>query len=142
MPRLSTKITVKLEPELLQELQLISEYEGHTVSRLVRESVYNYVKERREGYGSGTIRLNLSRFEMSVVNDLVKIGYVDNAEQVFHEAFHDQMANHGMGKAMEMASRIRDMAPFKGGVPSSPSSLSDQALKNASKGEEEGPDDE
>ena len=121
---------------------MISEYEGHTVSRLVRESVYNYIKERREGYGSGTIRLTLSRFEMSVVNDLVRIGYVDNVEQVFHEAFHDQMANHGMGKAMEMASRIREMAPFKGDFPSGPASLSDHEWKRASEDDEDGDKEE
>jgi metal-responsive CopG/Arc/MetJ family transcriptional regulator len=124
MPRLSTKITVKLEPELLQELQVISESEGQTISRLVREAVNNYVNERREEDGMGILRLSMSRFEMSVVADLVRIGYADTAEHVFHEAFHDQMATHGIGKTLEMASRIRELSPIKGVSPATPVSLS------------------
>ena len=124
MPRLSTKITVKLEPELLQDLQGISESEGLTISRLVREAVYNYINERRDNEGMGIVKLNLSRFEMSVVNDLVRIGYVDSAEQVFHETFHDQMAAHGFGRVLEMASRIKDLTPFQGNVPYAPVSPS------------------
>jgi hypothetical protein len=117
MPRLSTKITVKLEPELLQELQNISESEGLTISRLVRDAVNDYFKERREDDGMGIVRLSLSRFELSVISDLVRIGYVDSAEEVFHQAFHDQMATHGIGRALEMATRIRELSPFKGGPP-------------------------
>ena len=124
MPRLSTKITVKLEPELLQDLQMISESEGLTISRLVREAVYNYIQERRDNEGMGIVKLNLSRFELSVVNDLVRIGYVDSAEQVFHETFHDQMADHGIGRILEMASRIKDLTPFHGNVPYAPVSPS------------------
>jgi metal-responsive CopG/Arc/MetJ family transcriptional regulator len=124
MPRLSTKITVKLEPELLQELQMISESEGQTISRLVREAVNNYVNERREEDGMGILRLSMSRFEMSVVADLVRIGYADSAEHVFHEAFHDQMATHGFGRTLEMASRIRELSPIKGVSPATPVSLS------------------
>lgn len=124
MPRLSTKITVKLEPELLQELQIISESEGQTISRLVREAVNSYVNERREEDGMGILRLSMSRFEMAVAADLVRIGYADSAEQVFHEAFHDQMATHGFGRALEMASRIRELSPFKGVSPATPVSLS------------------
>jgi len=124
MPRLSTKITVKLEPELLQDLQFISESEGLTISRLVREAVYEYIKERRDNSGLGIVKLGLSRFEMSVVNDLVRIGYVDTPEQAFHEAFHDQMYNHGIGRKLEMATKIKELAPFKGNVPSVPVSPS------------------
>jgi len=127
MPKLTTKITVKLEPEFLQDLQSISESEGMTISRLVREAVYDYVSERRDEESPGTIRLSLSRFEMAVVNDLIRIGYVDDAQQLFHEALHDQLSTHNLGKALEMASRIRDMSPYSRFIPqgqASPSSIS------------------
>lgn len=131
MPRLSTKITVKLEPELLQALQAISEAEGQTISRLVRDAVNSYVDERREEDGTGIIRLSLSRFETSVIADLVRIGYVDSAEQVFHETFHDQMSTHGIGRALEMASRIRELSPYKGVPPATLVPLSYASKRNA-----------
>ena len=63
MQKLTTKISVKLEPDQLYDLQEVAESQGLTVSRCVRKAVVSYIREHNEEGGSSILRLTLTRLE-------------------------------------------------------------------------------
>lgn len=111
MPKLSTKITVKLEPELLSELHASAESEGKTISGCVREAVINYVRERRMDGEPHVLRLTLTRYENSMIEDLVDIGVVDTAGELFHRSFTDFISGQKLKQIVETAQWLNNTGP-------------------------------
>lgn len=112
MPRLSTKITVKLEPELLKDLHETADDEGRTISECVREAVLRYIRERRETERTTVLRLNLTRYERTVVNGLVNLGIADDPEEIFHRSFGDFVSGEGLKGYMETLRIVRNTRPI------------------------------
>ncbi|MGA1822270.1 MAG: ribbon-helix-helix domain-containing protein [Thermoplasmatota archaeon] len=111
MPKLSTKITVKLEPELLSELHASAESEGKTISECVREAVINYVKERRTDGEPHVLRLMLTRYEASLIGDLLELGVVDSAGELFHRSFSDFVSGQRLRNFVETAQWLKGTKP-------------------------------
>ena len=110
MPKLTTKISVKLEPDQLYDLQEVAESQGLTVSRCVRKAVVSYIREHNEEGGSSVLRLTLTRLEKEAVGSLVDLGVIDDPEEFFHKAFTDYMAE-GVKKPLETLDRIKQLRP-------------------------------
>ena len=111
MPKLSTKITVKLEPELLSELHASAESESKTISGCVREAVINYVRERRKDGGPHVLRLTMTRYESSMIDDLVDLGVVDSAEELFHRSFNDFVSGQKLRQFVDTAHWLKNTGP-------------------------------
>ena len=111
MPKLSTKITVKLEPELLSELHSSADSEGKTISECVREAVINYVRERRMDGEPRVLRLTLTRYENNIVDDLVELGVVDSAGELFHRSFDDFVTGQKLKQYVETAQWLKNTGP-------------------------------
>jgi len=112
MPKLSTKITVKLEPDLLDDLQLTAESEGKTISECVREAVIKYIQEQREKSQPQVLRLNLSRYERNLLDELLEVGIVDSAEDLFHRTFDDFITGEGLRRYLDAIKLIKGTRPL------------------------------
>jgi len=142
MPKLSTKITVKLEPELLSELQASAESEGKTISGCVREAVINYVRERRLEGEPHVLRLTLTRYENTMIDDLVELGVVDSAGELFHRSFNDFASGQNLKQLVETAQWVKTTRPLVPDNSSKPThhppiTLPDDDYINRENGEDE-----
>ena len=139
MPRLSTKVTVKLEPDLLTNLQSVAESGGQTVSGCVREAVIRYLREQRTDGGPGVIRLTLTRFEREVVDTLLDRGVVDTPQELYHRALETYISE-GVLRPIRSLEALRRLRP----LPNRPSEDPAQPMKNPFDivEEEEGGDDD
>ena len=116
MPRLSSKMTIKLEPELLQKLQAMAETEGVTVSNCVRRAVIDYVREQGDAERTNTLRLDLTLMETSMITQLVRIGVIKEPQELFHKAF-DSYLSGDLVKSLELARSLSQMKEFPSTVP-------------------------
>ncbi len=119
MPKLTTKISVKLEPDQLYDLQEVAESQGLTVSRCVRNAVVRYIREHNEEGGSSVLRLTLTRLEKEAVGSLVDLGVIDDPEELFHKAFNDYLAD-GVKRPLEALDRIKQLRPVPNRRPGTP----------------------
>jgi hypothetical protein len=86
MPKMSSKVTMKIEPKLLHTIQVRAEGEGLAVSSYIRKAVINYIGERKED-DPRVIRFELTPLEFRAIYNLIGLGVVKRKEDAFHKAF-------------------------------------------------------
>lgn len=118
MPRLTSKMTVKIEPELLQRIQEISESRNISVSYYVREALIKYQREADDERTHRSLRVNLTPMEMHVLNELKRIGLISDPEQLFHKSF-DSFIKNDMDRALEVGRKLQDIKGFSSEEPTS-----------------------
>lgn len=87
MPKLTSKVTIKLEPGLLDKLVELAESEGLPVSSYIRKAVIEHVGMRQDEGISTQMRIQPTRTELRVINRLMRLGYLRDPEDLFHKAF-------------------------------------------------------
>jgi len=116
MPRMSSKITIKLDPELLSRLQDIAEIEGVSVSNYVRRSVLKNLREKDAAKCPHVLNLDLSMLETATVTQLVRIGVIRDPQELFHKAFDSYMSND-LRRTLAFARDLESMKAFPPTVP-------------------------
>jgi hypothetical protein len=86
MPKMSSKVTMKIEPKLLQTIQMKAESEGLPVSSYIRKAVISYIGERQDD-NPMTISFEMTPLEIRAISHLRSLGVVRYYEEVFHNAF-------------------------------------------------------
>lgn len=86
MPKMSSKVTMKIEPKLLHTIQVRAEGEGLAVSSYIRKAVINYIGERQED-DPRVIKFEMTPLEIRAVYKLIGLGVVNRKEDAFHNAF-------------------------------------------------------
>ena len=87
MPKLTSKVTIKLEPGLLDVLQELADSQGLPVSSYIRKAVIEHVGIRQENESSYKLRIETTDLEFRVINRLMKLGYLKRPEDLFHRSF-------------------------------------------------------
>ncbi|MFW3146347.1 MAG: ribbon-helix-helix protein, CopG family [Thermoplasmatota archaeon] len=87
MPKLTSKVTIKFEPKLLDILQELADSEGLPVSSYIRKAVIEYIGERHEEGTPHTLRVELTEMELRVIERLIGLGYIRRGEEIFHTSF-------------------------------------------------------
>lgn len=87
MPKLTSKVTVKLEPGLLDHLQELADSEGLPVSSYIRKAMIEHVGIRQESENGQYLRIETTELEFRVINRLMKLGYLRSYQDLFHKAF-------------------------------------------------------
>ncbi|MGA1872414.1 MAG: hypothetical protein ACMUHY_01970 [Thermoplasmatota archaeon] len=85
MPKMTSKITMKIEPKLLERIQSRADSEGLAVSSYIRKAVISYIGERKED--PRTIRFEMTPLEIRAINKLRGLGVVRSKEDAYHNAF-------------------------------------------------------
>ncbi len=116
-PRMSSKMTIKLEPELLRRLQAIAEREGGTVSNSVRRAVIDYIREQSEPGSANELRMDLTLMETSMITQLVRIGVIREPQELFHKAFDNYVSGGDLIKAIDLTRTLSQMKEFPSTVP-------------------------
>lgn len=111
MPRLTSKMTVKIEPELLQRIQETSESRNISVSYYVREALIKYQREADDDRTHRSLRVNLTPMEMHVLTELKRIGVISDGEHLFHKSFDSFLVND-LDRTLEVGIKLRDMKGF------------------------------
>ena len=86
MPKMTSKVTMKIEPKLLHTIQVRAEGEGLAVSSYIRKAVINYIGERQED-DPRVIRFEMTPLEIRAIYKLIGLGVVCKKEDAFHNAF-------------------------------------------------------
>lgn len=86
MPKMSSKVTMKIEPKLLQTIQVRAEAEGLAVSSYIRKAVISYIGERQED-DPRAIRFEMTPLEIRAIYKLIGLGVAIKKEDIFHSAF-------------------------------------------------------
>jgi hypothetical protein len=86
MSKMTSKVTMKIEPKLLHTIQVRAEGEGLAVSSYIRKAVINYIGERQED-DPRVIRFEMTPLELRAVYNLIGLGVVSRKEDAFHNAF-------------------------------------------------------
>jgi hypothetical protein len=92
MPKMSSKVTMKIEPKLLHTIQVRAEGEGLAVSSYIRKAVINYIGERQED-DPRIIRFEMTPLEIRAIYNLIGLGVVKKQEDAFHRAFDTFLSN-------------------------------------------------
>lgn len=87
MPKLTSKVTIKLEPSLLDVLQELADSQGLPVSSYIRKAVIEHVGIRQENENPYKLRIETTDLEFRVINRLMKLGYLKRPEDLFHRSF-------------------------------------------------------
>jgi hypothetical protein len=90
MPKMSSKVTMKIEPKLLETISVKAEAEGLAVSSYIRKAVISYIGERLEN-NPRSIRFEMTSMEIRVINKLLDLGVVKTDEDVFHNALNEYL---------------------------------------------------
>lgn len=104
MPKMSSKVTMKIEPKLLHTIQVRAEGEGLAVSSYIRKAVINYIGERQED-DPRVIRFEMTPLEFRAVYKLIGLGVVRKKEDAFHNAFDSYLR----GEYDNVISRAKEM---------------------------------
>ncbi len=104
MPKLTSKVTMKIEPGLLDAIQEMADREGLPVSSFIRKAVISNIRGGQES-DPNVLRMELTEMEIRAINRLVRVGVVRNGEDVFHRAFNLFM-DLEYDKVMTRAERI------------------------------------
>ena len=81
------RVDVRVETELLEELQIIAEREGiNSRSAAIRESVASYVMDNKDGWNSTFLRFSIPNRLAERVQRLVINGDAKNAEDAVEKA--------------------------------------------------------
>ena len=86
MPKMTSKITMKIEPKLLDRIQSEAESEGLAVSSYIRKAVISHIGERQDN-DPRTIRFEMTPLEFRAIGKLRGLGVVRSNEDAFHNAF-------------------------------------------------------
>ncbi|MBN1538924.1 MAG: hypothetical protein JW939_02180 [Candidatus Thermoplasmatota archaeon] len=86
MARMTSKITMKIEPRLLEIIQQKADSEGLALSSYIRKAVIGYIGGRKED-NPGFIRFEMTPLEIRAINRLRGLGIVSKEENAFHNAF-------------------------------------------------------
>ncbi len=81
------RVDVRVEAELLEELQMIAEREGiRGRSAAIRESIANYVLDYKDGWNSTILKLSIPNRLAERVQGLVIMNDAKNAEDAVEKA--------------------------------------------------------
>ncbi len=81
------RVDVRVETELLEELQIIAEREGiKSRSAAIRESVASYVMDNKDGWNSTVLKFSIPNRLAERVQRLVIMGEAKNAEDAVEKA--------------------------------------------------------
>ncbi len=116
MPRLTSKMTLKIEPELLRRIQAKAESRGVSVSYYVREAVIEHIRETEEEISPSTMRINMTLMETHVLTQLIRIGAMTEPQEMFHKAF-DSYVSNDLERTLNFAHGLKDMREFPSMVP-------------------------
>ena len=116
MPRLTSKMTLKIEPELLQRIQAMAESRGVSVSYYVREAVIEHIRETEEEISPSSLRISMTLMETHVLTQLIRIGAMTEPQEMFHKAF-DSYVSNDLERTLNFAHSLRDMREFPSMVP-------------------------
>ncbi|MGA1819835.1 MAG: hypothetical protein ACMUHU_02380 [Thermoplasmatota archaeon] len=86
MPKMTSKITMKIEPRLLERIQTEADSEGLAVSSYIRKAVISHIGGRQDN-DPRTIRFEMTPLEFRAINKLRGLGVVRSNEDAFHIAF-------------------------------------------------------
>ena len=134
---MSSKMTIKLEPELLRKLQAIAEREGVTVSSSVRRAVIDYVREQSEPGSANELRMDLTLMETSMITQLVRIGVIREPQELFHKSFDSYVSTGDLMKAIELARSLSQMKEFPSTVPITTQKQRFEPLQGIEEGDDE-----
>lgn len=129
MPKLTSKMTVKIEPELLHRIQALAESKEISVSYYVRKALIDHIRDVEEENSPSSLRLKLSMMETHVLTQLIRIGAIREPEEMFHKAF-DSYLSSDLEKVMAFANQLKDMREFPSTVPLTTRKPSDRAYEN------------
>jgi len=104
MPKLTSKVTMKIEPGFLEAIQEMADREGLPVSSYIRKAVISHIRGRQES-DPNIMRMELTEMEIRAINRLVRAGVIRNGEDIFHRAF-DLFMDQQYEKVMTRAERI------------------------------------
>jgi len=86
MPKMTSKITMKIEPKLLERIQFEADSEGLAVSSYIRKAVISHIGGRQDT-DPRTIRFAMTPLEFRAINRLRGLGVVRSYEDAYHNAF-------------------------------------------------------
>jgi hypothetical protein len=109
-------MTVKIEPELLQRIQTISDSRGISVSYYVREAVIDHIRDLEEELSPDSLRIDLTLMERNVLTQLIRIGVLGEPQELFHKSFDSYIASD-LERIISFANRLNDMREFPSTVP-------------------------
>jgi hypothetical protein len=104
MPKLTSKVTMKIEPGFLEAIQEMADKEGLPVSSFIRKAVISHIRGGQES-DPNSLRMELTEMEIRAINRLVRVGVVRNGEDIFHRAF-DLFMDLEYDKVMTRAERF------------------------------------
>ncbi len=116
MPRLSSKMTLKIDPELLRRIQSEADERSISVSNYVRKALIHYIREMEEEMSPTSLRISLTLMETHVLSQLLRIGAISEPQDMFHKAFDAYLSND-LQKLISFADRLKDMREFSPAVP-------------------------
>ena len=116
MPRLTSKMTVKIEPELLHRIQVLSDDADVSVSHYVRKALIQYIREVESDKTPSSLRIDLNLMETHVLTQLIRIGAITEPQQMFHKAFDSYLSND-LERTLSFANRLEGMREFPSTVP-------------------------
>lgn len=116
MPKLTSKMTVKIEPELLQSIQALAESQEVSVSYYVREALIDHIRDVEEEGSPSSLNLSLSLMERHVITQLIRIGAITEPEEMFHKAF-DSYLSSDLERVLRFANNLKDLREFPSTVP-------------------------
>jgi hypothetical protein len=116
MPKLTSKMTVKIEPELQRRIQLLAETKETSVSNYVRKALIDHVRDVEEENSPSTLRLKLTMMERHVMTQLIRIGAITDPEEMFHKSF-DSYISSDLERIMTFTNRLKDMREFPSTIP-------------------------
>jgi hypothetical protein len=109
-------MTVKIEPELLHRIQVLSDEEEISVSHYVRKALLHYIREVESERSPSSVRVDLNLMETHVLTQLIRLGAVKEPQEMFHKAFDSYIAND-LERILTFANRLKDMREFPSTVP-------------------------
>lgn len=86
MARMTSKITMKIEPRLLEVVQEKAASEGLALSSYIRKALIGYIGGRKED-NPEVIRFEMTPLEIRAINRMRGLGIVRLEEDAFHNAF-------------------------------------------------------
>jgi hypothetical protein len=109
-------MTVKIEPELLHRIQVLSDEEEISVSHYVRKALIQYIREVENEISPRSLRVDLTLMETHVLTQLIRIGAITEPQELFHKSF-DSYLSHDLERTLSFAGRLKDMREFPSTVP-------------------------
>ena len=95
------RIDIRVEPELLEELDIIAQRSGQSRSSIIRDAIAELVMEKKDEWDSVGLHVNLTYEEAEVIDLAIKNGDARNPSQAIGKALDfwgEARMDHHMNK--------------------------------------------